>query len=98
MTAVGCTWDDDAGLVRVITWSGSLKSKLFERHGALWAAVCQVDGPRWLSLAGPAVVSADPMRCAVAVERYAVRYSAPKERGSDRRVIELTVREVRGRA
>jgi PPOX class probable F420-dependent enzyme len=100
VTAVGFTYEatGDGGLVRVITWSGSVKSRLLERNGTLWAAVCQVDGARWLSLAGPAVVSADPARCADAVQRYAQRYSPPKDRGADRRVIELRVAEVRGRA
>jgi F420H(2)-dependent biliverdin reductase len=97
VTAVGCTWSADDGLVRVITWSGSVKAKLLERHGSIWAAVCQIDGPRWLSLAGPAEVSADPARCTTAVDLYARRYSPPKDRGADRRVIEITIHEIRGR-
>ncbi len=98
VTPVGFTWDSAAGLVRVITWNGSVKAKLLRRHGLLQAAVSQVDGGRWATLSGAAIVSADPQRCAVAVELYAERYSEPKDRGADRRVIELTPTGLMGRA
>lgn len=97
VTPVGFTWDDDAGLARVITWNGSVKAKLLERHGPLRAAVCQVDGGRWMTVEGLAVVVADPGRCADAVERYAARYSRPKDRGADRRVIEIAAERALGR-
>ena len=94
VTPVGFTWDADAGLARVITWNGSFKARLLEREGPLRAAVCQVDGGRWLTLEGVATVTADPDRCAEGVRRYAERYRAPKDRGSDRRVIEIAVDRV----
>ncbi len=81
----------------VITWSGSVKSKLLEASGPLEAAVCQVDGGRWLTFSGTAVVSADPERCAEGIRRYAERYRPPGDRGADRRVIELRIRQVLGR-
>jgi PPOX class probable F420-dependent enzyme len=98
VTPVGFTWDDEAGLVRVITWAGSVKAKLLDAAGSLEAAVCQVDGGRWLTFSGPATVSADPDRCAEGVRRYAERYRPPGDRGADRRVIELTPHQVLGRA
>ena len=47
---------------------------------------------------GVALVTADPDRCAEGVRRYAERYSEPKDRGPDRRVIEITVDRLLGRA
>lgn len=98
VTPVGFSWDDRSGLARVITWNGSVKTSLLNRAGVLRAALCQVDGGRWLTLEGPATVTADPARCAEGVRRYAERYSPPKDRGADRRVIEITVDRVLGRA
>lgn len=96
VTPVGFTFDAEVGMVRVITWSGSVKARLLE-PGPGRAAVCQVDGGRWITLEGIAVVTAEPDRCAEGVRRYAERYQPPKDRGSDRRVIEITVDRVLGR-
>ena len=99
VTPVGFTWDADTGLARVITWNGSVKSRILTAtESGLRAAVCQVDGGRWATFEGLAVVSADPERCAEGVRRYAERYSQPKDRGPDRRVIESAVDRVLGRA
>ena len=57
----------------------------------------QVDGPRWLTLEGPATVTDDPARVAEGVRRYAERYRPPKQR-PDRVVIELAVDRVLGHA
>ncbi len=97
VTPVGFTWDADRRLVRIITWSGSVKARLLEAGGPLSAAVCQVDGGRWTTLHGMAVVTGDPERCAEAVDRYATRYSTPKDRGPERRVIEIPVDSILGR-
>ena len=59
--------------------------------------MCQVEGGRWLTLEGTAVVTADPDRVAEGVRRYAERYRQPGER-EDRVVIEITVSRVLGRA
>ena len=59
--------------------------------------MCQVDGGRFLSLEGPAVVTSEPDRVAEGVNRYAERYRQPKER-DDRVVIEIAVENIRGRA
>jgi PPOX class probable F420-dependent enzyme len=98
VTPVGVTWAGGQEPARIITWEGAVKARLLERHGTLAAAVCQVDGGRWLTLEGTATVTADPVRCAEGVRRYAERYSPPKDRGPDRRVIELAVATVLGRA
>ena len=99
VTPVGFTWDAEAGLARVITWNGSVKAKLLDAAPAgLRAAVCQVDGGRWATMEGLAVVTADPDRCAEGVRRDAERYSEPKNRGPDRRVIEISVDRLLGRA
>ncbi len=97
VTPVGFTWDPEAGLARVITWSGSRKARLLERFGPLQAAVSSVDGGRWCTLGGIATVTGDPVRCADAVGRYAARYRPPKDRGPDRRAVEIAVTRVLGR-
>ena len=97
VTAAGFTWDREAGLVRVITWSGSRKARNVAARPGSPAAVCQVDGRRWLSLEGTAVVTDDPARVAEAEARYATRYRPPSER-PDRVVIEIQVARVLGSA
>jgi hypothetical protein len=59
--------------------------------------VCQLDGGRWLTLEGTAVVTDDPDRIAEAVDRYTRRYRQPGAR-DDRVAIEITVDRVLGRA
>ncbi|MFF0543968.1 PPOX class F420-dependent oxidoreductase [Nocardia thailandica] len=77
VVAVGFTWDPEAGLVRVITDGASVKARNARRGG--YAAVHQVDGPRWLTLEGPATVLDDPDSVAEAVRRYSERYRIPRE-------------------
>lgn len=97
VVAVGFTWDAGAGLVRVITWAGSRKARNVVARPGSPAAVCQVDGGRWLTLEGTAEVTSDPQRVAEGVRRYAERYRQPGER-DDRVVIEIGVTRVLGRA
>jgi PPOX class probable F420-dependent enzyme len=97
VVAVGFSFDPDGGLARVITFAGSRKVRnVVDGGGAGRAAVCQVDGGRWLTLEGPAVVTDDPVRVAEAVRRYADRYRQPGER-PDRVAIEIRVDRVLGR-
>ncbi|MCP2277959.1 PPOX class F420-dependent oxidoreductase [Nocardia amikacinitolerans] len=91
VVAVGFTWDAEAGIARVITNDGSVKVRNVRRTG--YAAVSQVDGIRWLTLEGPAVVLDDPASVADAVERYAGRYRVPRENPT-RVVIAIEVRRV----
>lgn len=96
VVAVGFTFAPEDGLVRVITFAPSRKARNLLGTGTR-AAVCQVDGPRWLTLEGPAVVTDDAGRVAEAVRRYAQRYRQPGVR-DDRVAIEITVDRVLGRA
>ena len=94
VVAIAFTADRDAGLVRIIASDGGQKIVNVERTGR--AAVCQVDGPRWLSLEGPAVVTRDPGRIARAVADYTKRYRPVRE-NPERVAIEITVERVLGR-
>ena len=93
---VGFSWDADSGLVRIITFAGARKVRHLSRRPHPRAAVCQVDGGRWLTFEGPATVTDDEARVAEAVERYAARYRQPSER-PDRVAIEIAVDRVLGR-
>lgn len=90
--AVGFTFDVATGIARVITGDGSVKVRNAERpttDGLVnRAAVCQVDGRRWLTLEGTVGVSRDPDQIADAERRYGKRYRAP--RINPRRVV-LTI-------
>jgi len=92
---VGFSYDAQHGLVRVITFAGSVKARNAARGGR--AAVSQVDGGRWATLEGTAGVTDDPASVALAVTGYAGRYRQPGER-SDRVAIEIKVDKVMGRA
>ncbi len=94
VVAVGFTWDDEAGLVRVIT-NGTSRKAAHVRDGSPRAVVAQVDGRRWMSLEGVPVVSEDPKRVAEAVRRYAQRYRQPAVNPA-RVVIEIAVDRVLG--
>ncbi|AZG44429.1 pyridoxamine 5'-phosphate oxidase family protein [Gordonia insulae] len=93
--AVGFTWDGEHGVARVITSDGNQKVRNVERGG--YASVTNVDGPRWVTLEGPAVVSRDPERVQEAERRYAARYREPKP-NPRRVVIEISVSRVMGSA
>lgn len=97
VVAVGFTWDDDARLVRVITWDASKKARNVAASPGSRAVVSQVDGGRWLSLEGTATLVTDPEGCREGERRYAERYSEPKQR-PDRAVIEIAVDRILGRA
>ena len=92
-TPIGFMWDEESEVVKIITWSGSLKTRLLEKEN-LVGSIAQVDGGRWVTFEGSCSVSADPEVCKDAVERYARRYSPPKDRGADRRVITMTVSRI----
>jgi PPOX class probable F420-dependent enzyme len=96
VVAVGFSWDEEAGLVRVIT-NGTSRKAAHVRAGSPRAVVAQVDGPRWLSLEGAPTVSDDPARVSEAVRRYALRYREPAVNPA-RVVIEIAVDRVLGRS
>jgi F420H(2)-dependent biliverdin reductase len=90
---VGVTVDVEAGVARIITDAGSRKVR-HVRSGA-YASVCQVDGRRWSTLEGPAVVLEDSESVADAERRYAERYKTPRVNPT-RVVIEIKVARVLG--
>lgn len=90
---VGVTLDLDAGLARVICSRGSVKARNAAGRGL--AAVSQVDGRRWSTLEGDAVVRDEPGAVAEAERRYALRYRTPRP-NPERVVIEIAVRRVLG--
>jgi len=75
---VAATWDDATGRVLITTQDGSVKVRNVEAvaPGTARAAVCQVDGGRWLTLEGVASVSRDPADVADAERRHARRHHA----------------------
>ena len=98
---VGVTYDPVTRTARVITSGGSAKARhVRDGHmldGGARVAVCQVDGRRWITLEGTAVVRDDPVAVADAVQRYAVRYRQPRP-NPERVAIEITVDRILGNA
>ncbi|BCB88956.1 PPOX class F420-dependent oxidoreductase [Phytohabitans suffuscus] len=95
VTPVGVTLDPRAGIARIITSRGSRKARNAAATGRV--AVCQIDGRRWSTLEGRAVVRDDPAAVADAERRYAERYRVPRA-NPERVVIEITVTRVLGNA
>lgn len=96
LVPVGVTFDPEAGIARIISSAGSKKVRNVRAagHGAR-AAVSQVDGRRWCTLEGTAVVKDDRESVAEAERRYAERYRQPRP-NPERVVIEITVTRVLG--
>lgn len=90
---VGVTLDVEAGVARVICSRGSVKARNAARRGT--AVVTQVDGRRWSTLEGTAVVREDRAAVADAERRYAERYRTPRE-NPERVVVEIAVQRVMG--
>ncbi|MBO3749636.1 TIGR03618 family F420-dependent PPOX class oxidoreductase [Streptosporangiaceae bacterium NEAU-GS5] len=93
---VGVTLDIEQGVARVITSGTSYKARLVataEPPAAV--AVCQVDGRRWSTLEGRAVVRTEPDQVADAEQRYAARYKPPRPNPT-RVVLEIRVTRVLG--
>ncbi|MDP9843819.1 pyridoxamine 5'-phosphate oxidase family protein [Streptosporangium lutulentum] len=94
---VGVTLDVGSATARVITSGGSHKVRHVLAAGDEGAAVavCQVDGRRWSTLEGRAVIRRDPASVADAERRYAERYRQPRENPA-RVVIEISVTRILG--
>ncbi|MBC7289724.1 MAG: TIGR03618 family F420-dependent PPOX class oxidoreductase, partial [Actinotalea sp.] len=86
---VGFTWDPDQGVLRITTRHTSAKVRNIEAaikaHGVARAAVCQVDGGRWLTLEGTITVARERDEVLEAMRRYAARYRTLTE--DPRRVV-----------
>lgn len=94
---VGATFDAGEGVARVICSGTSQKALNVEAGGAggVRAVVSQVDGRRWSSLEGVAVLRTDPASVADAERRYAARYRVPRV-NPRRVVVEITVDRLLG--
>jgi F420H(2)-dependent biliverdin reductase len=93
---VGVTFDPATLTARIITSGGSVKAR-HVREGQPRVAVCSVDGRRFVTLEGTAVVRDDATSVADAVERYARRYRQPRPNPA-RVVIEISVDRILGNA
>ncbi|MFE9771348.1 pyridoxamine 5'-phosphate oxidase family protein [Streptomyces sp. NPDC005931] len=100
LVPVGVTYDPGARLARVITNENSAKVRHVLAAGEQGApvAVCQVDGGRWATLEGLAVVRTDRERVAEAERRYAERYGRTPSPNPSRVVIEIALTRAMGRA
>jgi PPOX class probable F420-dependent enzyme len=96
---VGITVDVEQGIARVICRGGSQKARNVAAAGPAGArvVVSQVDGVRWSSLEGVAVIRGDAERVRDAEERYAKRFRVPRV-NPERVVIEIAVDRVLGLA
>jgi len=93
---VGFTFDAGSRTARVITSGTSAKAR-HVRGGRARVALCQVEGRRWLTLEGTAVVRDDPPSVRDAEARYARRYRQPRENPA-RVVLEISVDRILGNA
>ena len=93
---VGVTYDAATRTARIITSGTSAKAR-HVRNGQARVAVCQVDGRRWVTLEGAAVVREDAGSVADAVTRYAQRYRQPRDNPA-RVVLEISVDRILGSA
>ncbi len=96
---VAVTYDPGARLARVVANRSSTKVRHVLAAGAQGAAVavCQVDGRRWATLEGRAVVRDEPERVAEAERRYAERYGRTPRPNPSRVVIEIALTRAMGR-
>ncbi len=90
---VGFTYDAERRVARVITSGSSRKVRHAETGGR--AALCQVDGWRWLTLEGAATVLRDSGSVDAAVQAYAQRYRQPRVNPA-RVVVEVRVDRILG--
>jgi PPOX class probable F420-dependent enzyme len=91
---VGAILDLETGIARVITSGTSQKARIIGAGGAT-VALCQVDGKRWSTLEGRAVLRTEPEEVAEAERRYAARYKPPRPNPA-RVVVEIRVTRVMG--
>ncbi|POM23772.1 Pyridoxamine 5'-phosphate oxidase [Actinomadura rubteroloni] len=88
------TFDPGAGLVRVLTRAASRKARnVIESPGGR-ATICQVAGPKFLSMEGTAEVSGERARVEEGARWYAKRYAYAPPSPPDRVVIEIAVDRV----
>lgn len=90
---VGVTVDDEFAVARVICSRGSVKARNVFAAGEDGApvAVSQVDGKRWSTLEGRAVVRTDAESVRDAENRYAKRYGRQPRENPERVVLEIAI-------
>ena len=74
---IAFAYEAEDGAVSIICGDGTQKVRNIERTGR--AAVCQLDGPRWLTLEGPAQVVRDAPGIASAVSAFEARFRPARE-------------------
>ncbi|CAN5695565.1 TIGR03618 family F420-dependent PPOX class oxidoreductase [soil metagenome] len=96
---VGVALDHERECAWVISSGSSRKVRNLLAAGAGGGAVsaCAVDGPRWSTLDGTAVVVHDPDSVARACEQYAARYRVPRPH-PDRVALQIEVQRFTGSA
>lgn len=94
VVAVRFTWDSISGLARVMTVASSRKARNIIASPASRAALCQVDGFRWVTLEGTATVSDEPQHVSEGRRRYSSRYLSPAPNPPELVVIEIAVDRV----
>jgi hypothetical protein len=94
---VGATLDVERAIARIISSGSSSKVGLIRKAGAQGAivSICQVDGARWSTLEGRAVIKDDAESVLEAEKLYTERYKKPRENPL-RVAIEVTVSRVLG--
>ena len=77
VVAIAFTYEAEDSTVSIICGDGTQKVHNIERTGR--AAVCQVDGARWLTLEGPAQIVRDASGIAAAVSAFESRFRPARE-------------------
>ncbi|WP_406147760.1 pyridoxamine 5'-phosphate oxidase family protein [Streptomyces sp. NBC_01012] len=97
---VGVTYDPETRIARVITGRNTRKAAHVLAAGPEGArvAVCQLEGRRWATLEGRAVVRTEPGEVQDAERRYAERYGRTPRPNPERAVIEIAVDRALGNA
>ncbi len=96
VVTVRFTWDRASGLARVMTIDSTRKARNLAANPGSRASLCQPDGFRWITLEGPATVSAHPGRVAAGVRHYTRRYGVTPPDPPGRVVVEIAVDHVMG--
>ncbi|MEV6259536.1 TIGR03618 family F420-dependent PPOX class oxidoreductase [Streptomyces sp. NPDC051784] len=97
---VGVTYDPESRIARVITGRNTRKTAnvLAAGPGGARVAVCQMEGRRWATLEGVAVVRTEAAQVEDAVRRYTERYERTPRHNPERIVIEIAVDRALGNA
>ena len=93
---VAFTWDAETGVARITANRTSYKARNLSAQAdgeAPRAALCQLAGPRWITLEGTIELSDDRAEITDAETRYARRYRQ-QEPNPDRIVLRVTVDKV----